>query len=144
MDENIKIIGINPLIQIGPTTGPEDEYFFPDEKIEKRSPVLDRYYGNTFFLKEGWAAGYDTKLKMSLLVGYPVNDAMLFHLWNNHPNNTPTPYFYTELQPWILIKHGQTNYFTYYLLGNNGDWKVALENFKKYGLMTEKKINFHH
>jgi hypothetical protein len=139
MDENIKIIGINPLIQIGPSTGPEDEYYFPTTNgLEKRNPVMDRYYGNTFFLKEGWAAGYDTKLKISLLVGYPVNDAMLFHLWNNHPNNKPTPYYYTELQPWILIKHGQTNYFSYYLLGNNGTWEIALEKFKKLGLMTEK------
>ena len=99
MAPNIHVIGINPLIEIGPSTGPEDVYYFPATKLEKRSPVLERYYGDIFFLKEGWSAGHDTEMDISLIVGYPVNDAMFMHLWNNHPNNTPTPYFYTELQP---------------------------------------------
>ena len=139
MVANIHVIGINPLIEIGPSTGPEDVYYFPAEKLEKRSPVLERYYGDIFFLKEGWAAGYDTEMDISLIVGYPVNDAMFMHLWNNHPNNTPTPYFYTELQPWLKIKHRTTTYFSYYLFGQDGDWKAVLENFKQLGLITKKK-----
>jgi len=140
MVHNIHTIGINPLIQIGPSTGPEDVYYFPAEKLEKRSPVLDRYYGSVFFLKEGWAAGYDTKMDVSLIVGYPVNAAMFMHLWNNHPNNTPTPYFYTELQPWVNIKHGTTTYFSFYLFGQDGDWKPALKKFSQLGLITKRKL----
>lgn len=141
MDENIRIIGINPLIRIGKTTGPEDTYYFPDVngKIEVRHPVLDRYYGNTFHLKEGWAAGHDSIANLSLLVGYPVNDAKVFHLWNNHPNNPPTPYFYTELQPWLLIKHGTTTYFSYYLMGREGKYQPILNDFRNSGLITTKK-----
>jgi len=134
---SITVIGINPLVQIGPTTGPEDIYYFPAEKLEERRPVVDRYYGDMFFLKEGWAAGYDTQMDISLLIGYPVNDAMFLHLWNNHPNNTPTPYYYTELQPWLKIKPQTTTYFTYYLYGQNGDWKAALEKFRGLGVVTE-------
>ncbi len=141
MDENIRIIGINPLIQIGKSTGPEDTYYFPDinGKIEKRHPVKERYYGNTFHLREGWAAGSDSLEKISLLVGYPVNDAEIFHLWNNHPNNTPTPYFYTELQPWLLIKHGTTTYFSYYLMGRESKYQPILDDFRKKGLVTTKQ-----
>ncbi len=140
MDEivpSITIIGINPLIEIGPSTGPEDVYYFPAKKLEERRPVLDRYYGDMFFLKEGWAAGYDTEMDISLIVGYPVNDAMFMHLWNNHPNNTPTPYYYTELQPWLKIKPKTTTYFSYYLFGKSGDWKTALEKFRQLGVLTK-------
>ncbi len=137
---SITVIGINPLIEIGPSTGPEDIYFFPAEKIEQRQPLLERYYGDMFFLNEGWAAGYDTKMDISLIVGYPVNDAMFMHLWNNHPNNTPTPYYYTELQPWLKVKPETTTYFSYYLFGQAGPWKSALENFRQLGLVTEKNL----
>ena len=92
-----------------------------------------------FFLKEGWAAGYDTKMDISLLIGYPVNDAMFLHLWNNHPNNTPTPYYYTELQPWLKIKPSTTTYFTYYLFGQSGNWQAALEKFRNLGVVTESE-----
>jgi len=136
---SITVIGINPLIEIGPTTGPEDAYFFPAEKLEERRPVLDRYYGDMFFLKEGWAAGYDTDMDISLLIGYPVNDAMFLHLWNNHPDNTPTPYYYTELQPWLKIKPSTTTYFTYYLFGQSGNWQAALEKFRALGVVTESE-----
>ena len=107
-------------------------------KIEKRHPEKERYYGNTFHLREGWVAGYDSIEKISLLIGYPVNDAKVFHLWNNHPNNTPTPYYYTELQPWLLIKHGTVTYFTYYLMGRSSKYQPILNDFKNYGLETIK------
>jgi hypothetical protein len=133
---SITVIGINPLIEIGSSTGPEDVYYFPSDKLEERRPELERYYGDMFFLREGWAAGYDTEMDISLIIGYPVNDAMFMHLWNNHPNNTPTPYYYTELQPWLKIKPQTTTYFSYYLFGQSGNWKAALENFKSLGVLT--------
>jgi len=134
---SITVIGINPLIEIGPSTGPEDVYYFPADKLEQRRPEMGRYYGDMFFLKEGWAAGYDTEMDISLVIGYPVNDAMFMHLWNNHPNNTPTPYYYTELQPWLKIKPQTTTYFSYYLYGKSGNWKEALEDFRNLGLVTK-------
>jgi hypothetical protein len=135
---SITVIGINPLIEIGPSTGPEDIYYFPADNLEQRRPLLERYYGDMFFLNEGWAAGYDTKMDISLVIGYPVNDAMFMHLWNNHPDNTPTPYYYTELQPWLKVKPETTTYFSYYLFGQTGPWKRALENFRQLGLVTKK------
>ncbi|HQP98745.1 MAG TPA: hypothetical protein PLY86_09845 [bacterium] len=140
MTPSINVIGINPLIQVGPSTGPEDVYSFPvgqSEIIQKR-PELERYYGATLFLREGWAAAYDTEMDISLVIGFPVNDAVLMHLWNNHPNNTPTPYYYAELQPWVQLKHRTTTYFTYYLFGQAGDWKPAVEAFRELGVVTTR------
>ena len=108
-------------------------------RLKSGGPELERYYGNGFFLHEGWVAGYDTEMDVSLIVGYPVNHAMYMHMWNNHPNNTPTPYFYTELQPWVKIKHGTTTFFSYYLYAQDGSWQPALENFRDMGLITKKK-----
>ncbi|OPZ70397.1 MAG: hypothetical protein BWY83_01659 [bacterium ADurb.Bin478] len=141
MDPSLHVIGINPLIEIGPSTGPEDDYIFPEKTLVHRSPVLDRYYGAACFLEEGWAVGYDTRMDVSLLIGYPVNDAIYLHMWNNHPDNTPTPYYYTELQPWLAIKPLTTTYFSYYLLGCDGPWPAALEAFKKLGLVTKKRTS---
>ncbi len=141
IDPSLHVIGINPLIEIGPSTGPEDVYTFPEKIWVSKSPVLDRYYGAACLLEEGWAAGYDTQMDVSLLIGYPVNDAIYLHMWNNHPDNTPTPYYYTELQPWLAIKPLTTTYFSYYLLGQDGPWPVALEAFKKLGLLTKRKTS---
>ncbi|MCA9432905.1 MAG: hypothetical protein KC940_20480, partial [Candidatus Omnitrophica bacterium] len=130
MTPTLNVIGINPLFQIGPSTGPEDRYYFPEEELVETIPELERYYGRGVFGKEGWAAGYDTEMDISLLIGYPVNDAIYLHLWNNHPDNTPTPYYYTELQPWLELKHGTTTYFSYYIYGKEGGWKPLLEDLR--------------
>ncbi|HOE10275.1 MAG TPA: hypothetical protein PLQ35_07295 [bacterium] len=140
MTPSINVIGINPLVQVGPSTGPEDIYSFPvgESEILQKRPELERYYGATLFLREGWTAAYDTEMDISLVVGFPVNDAVLMHLWNNHPDNTPTPYYYTELQPWVQLKHRTTTYFTYYLFGQTGDWKPAVEKFRALGVVTTR------
>ena len=141
MTPTINVIGINPLVEIGPSTGPEDVYSFPvgETEIIQKRPELERYYGATLFLHEGWAAGYDTEADISLVVGFPVNDAILMHLWNNHPGNSPTPHYYAEFQPWVQLKHKTTTYFTYYLFGQAGDWKPAVEAFRELGLVTERR-----
>ena len=137
MTPSLNVIGINPLIQIGPSTGPEDQYIFPEsERVETR-PELERYYGRALYPCEGWAAGYDTEMDMALVVGYPVDEALYVHLWNNHPNNKPTPYYYTEIQPWLELNHGTTTYYSYYLFGRDGSWKSALDEFRALGLVTK-------
>lgn len=139
MDKNINIIGVNPLVQIGPSTGPEDVYYFPTATgIEERRPRIEPRYGSIFFQSEGWVAGFDTEMKTSLIVGYPVNGALFMHLWNNTPGNQPTPYYYTELQPWIWVQHGTTTYFTFYLYGYDGQWENAVEQFRNLGIVTKK------
>jgi hypothetical protein len=138
MTPSIATFGINPLFELGPSTGPEDHYYFPEDTLVETRPELARYYGRACFPKEGWAAGSDPEARTSLVIGYPVNDAVYLHLWNNHPDNTPTPYYYTELQPWIQFDHGTTTYFTYYVLGGTEDWKVLLEDFKQRGLVTTR------
>ncbi len=139
MTPSINVIGINPLFEIGPSTGPEDRYYFPEEELVETIPELERYYGRGVFPKEGWAAGYDTEQDISLLIGYPVNDAIYLHLWNNHPDNTPTPYYYTELQPWLELKHGTSTYFTYYVYGKSGNWEAILKEIRDVGIVTERQ-----
>ena len=140
IDKNITVVGINPLIELGRNTGPEDVYYFPveNDSVVKRSPDMSRYYGNTFFLKENWVGGQDTIEGVSLVIGFPLRDVLLMHLWNNHPNNTPTPYYYAEWQPWIKINHETTNYFTYYLIGKQGDYRGGVDMLRNYGLLIKK------
>ncbi|MCC6694007.1 MAG: hypothetical protein IT365_00120 [Candidatus Hydrogenedentes bacterium] len=139
MSPSLNTIGINPLFELGKSTGPEDRYYFPEESIVETRPELERYYGRATFPKEGWAAGHDTESDISLVIGYPVDAAIYLHLWNNHPNNTPTPYYYTEIQPWIELNHGTSKYFTYYVLGSVGPWESLLSQFEGLGLVTESK-----
>ena len=139
MTRTIDTLGINPLFELGPSTGPEDSYYFPEgEGLVETHPELERYYGRATFPREGWAAGQDPEAGVSLVIGYPVNDAVYLHLWNNHPDNTPTPYYYTEIQPWLQLHHGATTYFSYYVLGSTTDWKALLETFRAAGLVTER------
>ena len=139
MSPSLNTIGINPLFELGKSTGPEDRYYFPEETIAETRPELERYYGRATFPKKGWAAGHDTEADISLVIGYPVDAAIYLHLWNNHPDNTPTPYYYTEIQPWIELNHGTTKYFTYYVLGSVGPWEALLAQFEGFGLVTESK-----
>jgi len=139
---NLNIIGINPLIQIGPSTGPEDVYYFPvGETMEEARPRLEGYYGHLYPVTEGWVAGEDTEMHVSLAVAYPVESSLFMHYWSNHPNNTPTPYFYTELQPWIRIQSDTTTYFTCYLVGCDGPWKDAVQKLRDLGLITTRQNN---
>ena len=139
MTRSIDTLGINPLFELGPSTGPEDHYYFPEgEDLVETRPELERYYGRATFPREGWAAGQDPDAGVSLVIGYPVNDAVYLHLWNNHPDNTPTPYYYTEIQPWLQLHHGTTTYFSYYVLGGTTDWKVLLDTFRGAGLVAER------
>ena len=108
------------------------------DSMEERRPRLEEYYGGIFDLSQGWVAGEDTDMNISLAVAYPVKAAMFMHYWSNHPNNGPTPYYYTELQPWIMVKQDTTTYFTYYLLGHDGGWQEAVQELKKLGLVTYK------
>jgi len=137
MSPSLNVIGINPLFELGDSTGPEDRYYFPEEELAETRPELERYFGRATFPKQGWSAGYDTEAGISLVIGYPVDAAVYLHLWNNHPNNTPTPYYYTEIQPWIELNHGTTTYFTYYVLGSTEPWESLRDIFAGFGLMTE-------
>lgn len=137
MTPSLNVIGINPLFELGKSTGPEDRYYFPEDELVETRPELERYYGRATFPREGWAAGYDTEENLALVIGYPVDNAIYLHLWNNHPDNTPTPYYYTELQPWIELDHGTTTYFSYYVLGDTGPWEALRDSFADFGLVTK-------
>ncbi|GMV94732.1 MAG: hypothetical protein AMXMBFR82_45100 [Candidatus Hydrogenedentota bacterium] len=136
MTPSLNVIGINPLFELGKSTGPEDRYYFPEDELVETRPELERYYGRATFPREGWTAGYDTEEDVALVIAYPVDNAIYLHLWNNHPDNTPTPYYYTELQPWIELDHGTTTYFSYYVLGDTGSWEALRDTFADYGLVT--------
>ena len=137
MNPELNIMGVNPLIELGESAGIEDYFHFPSVNgLDENTIKPHMYYGKPYLLNEGWAAGYDTNADISLLVAFDVNLPFIFHLWHNTPKNRATPYYYTELQPWLLIKHKTDTYFTYYLVGYNGYWRDAVREIEKLNLLT--------
>ncbi len=137
MHPSLNVLGVNPLIELGQGTGLEDAYYFPARgDITEFRPSMKDWSGRTLHLSQGWVAGEDTKEAVSLVVAYPIDATLFMHYWSNHPRNKPTPYYYTELQPWVMINRKTTTYFTYYLLGYNGRWNEAVKQLKNLGLLT--------
>ncbi|HIE04146.1 MAG TPA: hypothetical protein EYP61_05250 [Candidatus Latescibacteria bacterium] len=136
----ITVMGVNPLVKLGSVSDTRDVYYFPTiNGLEERRVVHTRNYGEFFRLREGWVAGEDEEERISLVLGYPVWDAFIFHLWQNTPANRPTPYYYVELQPWVELRYNCMTYFTLYLLGHSGGWEEAVDMFRRTGLSTERR-----
>jgi len=139
VNPEINILGVNPLIELGRRSDMQDVYYFPTVRgVEERRALHTRNYGECFFHSEGWTAGYDTEEDISIIMGFDANQPFLVHLWQNTPSNVASQHCYVEVQPWVKLSPHVDNYFTYYILGYNGHWKDALENFKKLGLLTRR------
>ena len=134
-----KVIGPQPILQLGASNGPEDVFTIPDkEGLLQFRMRPQEYYGHLFNLKEGWNAGYDTKEDISFVGAYPVTQPLFLHMWMNHPRNPDAHYSYTELQPWVPIFQKTTMYFTYYMWGAGGPWEQTLVELRKRNLITEQ------
>jgi hypothetical protein len=136
----LNMLGPQPILSIGKTHGPEDQYIFPEPGgLSRYSMDPDKYYGRIFFLKEGWNAGYDTKEHISFIGAFPVEQPLFLHMWMNHPSNPGSMYFYTELQPWTRIFQKTVTYFSYYLWAASAPWEQGVQSLRERNLVTVRR-----
>ena len=135
-----KVIGPQPILELGKEHGPEDVFIIPDkEGLQEMRMRPEMYFGHLFHLKEGWNAGYDTKEDISFVGAYPADQPLFLHVWMNHPRNTEAHYYYSEFQPWTPIFQKSTMYFSYYIWGAGGSWQESLKALRSRNLITENK-----
>jgi len=133
-----KVIGPQPILELGATHGPEDVFTVPEKDgLHEYRMMQEKYYGHLFFLKEGWNAGYDTKEDISFVGAFPVTEPLFLHMWMNHPSNGDAHYYYAEFQPWVPIYQKSTMYFSYYMWGEGGPWQNGLKALRERNLITE-------
>jgi len=132
-------LGPQPILELGKNHGPEDVFTVPS--LQGRREVRMRpeeYFGEVFFLKEGWNAGYDTAEDVSFVGAFPVTEPEFLHMWMNHPSNGESHHYYAEFQPWVPIFPRTVRYFSYYLWADAGPWERGLEELRKRNLITSK------
>jgi hypothetical protein len=132
-------LGPQPILELGRRHWTEDIFIIPS--LQGRREVRMRpgeYFGEVFFLKEGWNAGRDTVEDVSFVGAFPVSEPEFLHVWMNHPSNGESHHYYAELQPWIPIFQGTVRYFSYYLWGDAGPWEKGLEELRKRNLITSR------
>jgi hypothetical protein len=99
----------------------------------------EEYFGEVFFLKEGWNAARDTVEDVSFVGAFPVSEPEFLHMWMNHPSNGESQHYYAEFQPWVPIFQKTVRYFSYYLWGATGPWEKGLEELRRRNLITTAK-----
>ena len=135
----LKMIGPQPILELGKVHGPEDAFFVPTlDGVQEFRMRPEEYYGRVLNLKEGWNAGYDTKEDIAFVGAFPVSEPEFLHMWMNHPSNGESNHYYVEFQPWVPIAQKTVRYFSYYLWGAGGDWKKALEELRTRNLITAR------
>jgi len=135
----LNMLGPQPILALGEKHGPEDVFVVP--ALSGRREVRMRpeeYFGEVFFLKEGWNAGRDTVEDVSFVGAFPVSEPEFLHMWMNHPSNGESQHYYAELQPWVPIFQKTVRYFSYYLCGAAGPWEKGLEELRRRNLITSK------
>jgi hypothetical protein len=135
----LNMLGPQPILALGEKHGPEDVFVVP--ALSGRREVRMRpeeYFGEVFFLKEGWNAGRDTVEDVSFVGAFPVSEPEFLHMWMNHPSNGESQHYYAELQPWVPIFQKTVRYFSYYLWGAAGPWEKGLEELRRRNLITSK------
>jgi len=131
------MIGPQPMLALGEKHWTEDVFYVPEKTgIHEFRMKPERYYGQAFFLKEGWNAGYDTKEDITFVGAFPVDQPLFLHMWQNHPSNEGSHYYYAEFQPWVPIYQKSTMYFTYYLWGAGGPWENGVRWLRERNLIT--------
>ncbi len=132
------MIGPQPILKLGDKHWEEDIYYVPaKEGIKELKMRPEAYYGDIFYLKEGWNAGYDTKEDISFVGAFPVSEPLFLHMFMKHPSNTGSHHFYAEFQPWVPVFQKSVRYFSYYIWGAAGPWKNGIKAFEKMGLITK-------
>jgi len=135
----LHMIGPQPILELGKRHWTEDVFVVPS--VTGRREVRMRpeeYFGEVFFLKEGWNAGRDTVEDVSFVGAFPVSEPEFLHVWMNHPSNGESHHYYAELQPWVPIFQKTVRYFSYYLWGDAGAWEKGLEELRKRNLITTR------
>jgi hypothetical protein len=135
----LHMIGPQPILELGKRHWTEDVFIVPS--VTGRREVRMRpeeYFGEVFFLKEGWNAGRDTVEDVSFVGAFPVSEPEFLHMWMNHPSNGESHHYYAEFQPWIPIFQKTVRYFSYYLWGDAGPWEKGLEELRKRNLISTR------
>ena len=128
-----------PVLELGANHGTEDVFSVPSKDgIQQFRMKPERYYGQIFFLREGWDAGYDTKEDISFISAFPVKPPIFLHMFMNHPRNPDAHFYCHEFQPWVPILQKTTTYFTFYMWGAGGKWQNGVQELRDRNLITQQ------
>jgi hypothetical protein len=137
MNPETKMIGPQPILELGKTHGTEDVFTVPEKDgLQQYRMMPEKYYGRLHCLKEGWNAGYDTKQDITFVGAFPVTKPLILHMWMNHPSNNGAQYYYAEFQPWVPIFQKSTMYFSYYIWGAGGPWENGVKELRNRNLIS--------
>ena len=135
----LNMLGPQPILALGEKHWTEDIFVVPAMSGRREVRMRpEEYFGEVFFLKEGWNAGRDTVEDVSFVGAFPVSEPEFLHMWMNHPSNGESQHYYAEFQPWVPIFQKTVRYFSYYLWGAAGPWEKALEELRRRNLITTK------
>ncbi len=136
----LNMLGPQPILALGEKHWTEDVFVIP-AKTGRREVRMrpEEYFGEVFFLKEGWNAGRDTVEDVSFVGAFPVSEPEFLHMWMNHPSNGESAHYYAEFQPWVPIFQKTVRYFSYYMWASAGPWENGLEELRRRNLITVAK-----
>jgi hypothetical protein len=135
----LNMLGPQPILALGEKHWTEDVFIVPAKSgIREARMRPEEYFGEVFFLKEGWNAARDTVEDVSFVGAFPVSEPEFLHMWMNHPSNGESQHYYAEFQPWVPIFQKTVRYFSYYLWGAAGPWEKGLEELRRRNLITSK------
>jgi len=136
----LNMLGPQPILALGEKHWTEDVFVIPAKSGLREARMRpEEYFGEVFFLKEGWNAGRDTVEDVSFVGAFPVSEPEFLHMWMNHPSNGESAHYYAEFQPWVPIFQKTVRYFSYYMWGDAGPWEKGLEELRKRNLITTAK-----
>jgi len=136
----LNMLGPQPILALGEKHWTEDVFVVPAKSGRREARMRpEEYFGEVFFLKEGWNAGRDTVEDVSFVGAFPVSEPEFLHMWMNHPSNGESAHYYAEFQPWVPIFQKTVRYFSYYLWGAAGPWEKGLEELRRRNLITVAK-----
>lgn len=139
-DPELNMIGPQPILDLGEKHWTEDVFVIPAKSgLREVRMRPEEYFGEAFFLKEGWNAGRDTVEDVSFVGAFPVSEPEFLHMWMNHPSNGESAHYYAEFQPWVPIFQKTVRYFSYYLWGAAGPWEKGLDELRRRNLITAAK-----
>lgn len=136
----LNMLGPQPILSLGEKHWTEDVFVVPSRSgLREVRMRPEEYFGEAFFLKEGWNAGRDTVEDVSFVGAFPVSEPEFLHMWMNHPSNGESAHYYAEFQPWVPIFQKTVRYFSYYMWAAAGPWEKGLEELRRRNLVTTAK-----
>ena len=136
----LNMLGPQPILALGEKHWTEDVFVVPAKSgLREVRMRPEEYFGEVFFLKEGWNAGRDTVEDVSFVGAFPVSEPEFLHVWMNHPSNGESAHYYAEFQPWVPIFQKTVRYFSYYMWGAAGPWEKGLDELRRRNLITVAK-----